>query len=101
MTTTGNSKETTKGNSVFDRVLFRGMRDILEEVTPDSPQAVTGIDGTPADDLPAEARPKVIVFGCPAGGEADELALHMFRQLLEPAGVQLEVISARALAVDV
>jgi hypothetical protein len=35
------------------------------------------------------------------GGEADELALHMFRQLLEPAGCQLEVISARTLAVDV
>jgi hypothetical protein len=85
-----------------EEAVFQGMRDILEEVVPAPPQVVPdGAGGTPAADLPGGPRLGVVVFGCPAGGAADELALHMFRQLLEPAGFQFEVLSARTLAVDV
>lgn len=40
-------------------------------------------------------------LGFPAHDEADELALHMLSQLLEPSGCQLEVFSPKSLAAEV
>ncbi len=44
----------------------------------------------------------VLVFGCPARDEADELALEMFRRLLESAQcpVKAEMLSARSLVAE-
>jgi hypothetical protein len=48
---------------------------------------------------PAQSdRPKALIFGCPARDEADELALHMLAQLLEPEQCQVEVISPKVLS---
>jgi len=43
------------------------------------------------------------LIACPARSEADELALHMFRQLLEASepSVQVEVVSVKALVAEV
>jgi len=44
---------------------------------------------------------KVLVFGCPARDQEDELALHMVEQLLAPSGYQVEVLSAQTLTGEV
>jgi predicted PurR-regulated permease PerM len=49
----------------------------------------------------ARARERVPVFGCPARDQADELALEMFRQLLEASGYRLEVLPAQTLSAEV
>ncbi len=50
----------------------------------------------------ADDRPKVLVFGCPARSRADELALQMFRRVLEASGpCRVEVLSSQVLAAEV
>jgi predicted PurR-regulated permease PerM len=51
----------------------------------------------------ADAAPPAVVriLGCPARDEADELALAMFRQRLDPTRYALEVVSAEALTAEV
>jgi hypothetical protein len=44
---------------------------------------------------------RVLILGCPAHHEAEELSLHMLAQLLQPAGCRVEVISTRALPSEV
>jgi predicted PurR-regulated permease PerM len=46
-------------------------------------------------------RREVTALGFPAHDEADELALHMLAQLLEPAGCRLEVFSSKSLTSEV
>jgi predicted PurR-regulated permease PerM len=50
-----------------------------------------------------EAAPasSVLVLGCPARGEADELPLHMLGQMLDPRKCRLEVVSAATLSAEV
>ncbi len=45
--------------------------------------------------------PKVRILGCPARDEADELALHMFRHLLDSSRYEVEVTSNALLASEV
>jgi predicted PurR-regulated permease PerM len=55
-------------------------------------------------ELPAAGGPgpaRVLVFGCPARDEADELALEMFGQLLHPTGCRFELLSTRTLSSEV
>jgi hypothetical protein len=49
----------------------------------------------PAEKSAAPAPGKVRVLGCPGHDEADRLALEMFRQLLDPACWDVEVLSNR------
>jgi predicted PurR-regulated permease PerM len=55
--------------------------------------------------LPGEAHmaslAPVRVFGCPARDVVDELALQMFRQLLDPSQITLEIVSPEILTAEV
>ncbi len=44
---------------------------------------------------------RALLVGCPARDGLDELALHMLRQLLEPPGCRLEVLSSKMLSAEV
>jgi predicted PurR-regulated permease PerM len=48
----------------------------------------------------ALAAHKLCVLGCPARDEADELALAMFRQLLEPAKWEIEIAATEMLSAE-
>ena len=52
------------------------------------------------EDEPVTAAP-VLVFGCPARDEADELALEMLRRLLDPGKSRLEIVSHKTLSAEV
>jgi CheY-like chemotaxis protein len=72
------------------------MGNILEEVVPASQETCPDAAAAPGKGSSST----VSVLGCPAGGEADELALRMFRQLLGPAGCQFQVLSSETLAAE-
>jgi predicted PurR-regulated permease PerM len=50
---------------------------------------------------PPVSRPKIRIVGCPAHDEADELALLMLQQLLDPTRYELEIASAEMLTAEV
>jgi hypothetical protein len=72
---------------------------------------VEDLEGLPAPTIDAAAEaagradavpPAVVrILGCPARDEADELALVIFRQRLDPTRYALEVVSAEALTAEV
>jgi predicted PurR-regulated permease PerM len=55
--------------------------------------------GVPDAEAPQEA-PRRLLLGAPARGASDEVALHLLRYLLEPAGWEVEVLSPRLLAAE-
>jgi predicted PurR-regulated permease PerM len=84
--------------------IFDAMRAIVEDLgtrqsqtsTPSAEASETAVDATVAATLP-----KVRILGCPARDEADELALLMLRQMLDPTRYELEVVSAEVLTGEV
>lgn len=75
-------------------------RDILEDVV--LPQQQVKKIATAATPLPEAGEPasppRALVFGCPAQDETDELALHMFQQLLELNDCRMEIGSVSMLS---
>jgi len=70
--------------------IVRATREIIEDVAPYAPPEGEAGSG-----------PRVRVLGCPARDKADELALTMFRQIVDPRRFDVELASADALASEV
>lgn len=81
-----------------EQFVFQGMREVLDEVVAPPKETSAAAAETPGAVQADEST--VLVFGCPSGDEADELALHMLRQLLAP-GFRMEVISTKTLSAEV
>jgi hypothetical protein len=86
-----------------EQFILQGTRDLVNNlgvfeslVAKPVPQPGTA-PAAPAGD----SRPKVHVVACPAVDEIDELALLMFRHLLQPAGVDVELVSVKMLSSEV
>ncbi len=80
-----------------EQFVFRATREILDDLKklpPDSSSAPSDPEKIALDgnDLAATLA-KVRVLACPARDEADELALDMFRHLLEPTRYAVEIMS--------
>jgi AI-2E family transporter len=88
-----------------EQFVFRATREILEDLNSmkpessseasDSSQPATIVENSPV------ILPKVPVLGCPAKDEADELALLMFRQLLDSTRYEVEIMSDAMLTAEV
>jgi predicted PurR-regulated permease PerM len=78
-----------------EQFVFRATREILEDLNSLMPKSAPA-----ADDFVA-ALPKVRILGCPARDEADELALQMFRHLLDSTRHEVEVMSDAVLTSEV
>jgi predicted PurR-regulated permease PerM len=79
-------------------------RSILDDLGPHLPPVgapAAGVSTATINGQCPTPLPKVQILGCPAYDEFDELALHMFRQLLDPALYALEVVSVEKLAAEV
>ena len=79
-----------------ERFILRATREILEDLGERQEAAATGAAALSPD----EAQAKVRVLGCPARDEADQLALEMLRQLLDPAKWDVEVLPADMLSAE-
>ena len=88
-----------------EQFVFRVTRDILENLDSLKPQSSSeGTDSLqPAtiDENSTVIHPKVRILGCPADDEADELALLMFRQLLDGTKYEVEIMSDAMLTAEV
>jgi predicted PurR-regulated permease PerM len=88
-----------------EQFIFRATREILEELhslKPESPSEESGSSqpATIVENSPV-ILPKVRILGCPAHDEADELALLMFRQLLDSTRYEVEFMSDAMLTAEV
>ena len=68
----------------------------LKQESKPAPTCEEALDSTTETD-----RARVLVFGCPARDEMDELALELFAHLLDPATCRFEVLSAERLTAEV
>jgi predicted PurR-regulated permease PerM len=78
------------------------VRAIPQEEEPDSAMP-TRPEATPAPLAPEEqtSTPSIMVLGCPAHHQAEELSLRMLDLLVQPDNGRVEVISTRILAAEV
>jgi len=88
-----------------EQFVFRATREILEDLDNLKPENST--DASDAEKVALAANdvtgllPKVRILGCPARDEADELALRMFRRLLDSTRFDVEVMSDAVLTAEV
>lgn len=88
-----------------EQFVFRATREILEELNslkPETPSEAS--DSSPPATIVENSPvilPKVRILGCPAHDEADELALLMFRQMLDSTRYEVEIKSDAMLASEV
>jgi predicted PurR-regulated permease PerM len=97
------AKEDRRRNNLSDHeemFLFNAMREIIEIAGTDLQRSTPPEDGATRS-ISSDALPRVKIIGCPAHGEADEVALLMLRQLLVSKNCSVEVLSSAALAAEV
>jgi predicted PurR-regulated permease PerM len=92
----------TEGGEQF---VFRATREILDDLNNLLPEKPSGAPDSEKIEMAAHdvtaTPPKVRILGCPARDEADELALHMFRRLLDATRYDVEVMSEAVLTSEV
>jgi hypothetical protein len=88
-----------------EQFVFRATREILEDLNSLKPESSSEASDSsqPAtiDENSPVILPKVRILGCPAQDEADELALLMFRQLLDCSKYEVEIMSDAMLTAEV
>ena len=88
-----------------EQFVFRATREILEDLNSLKPESSLeksdSSKTTTTDGNSPVILPKVRILGCPAHDEADELALLMFRQLLDSTKYEVEIMSDETLTSEV
>jgi predicted PurR-regulated permease PerM len=75
--------------------ILEATRQIIEDLPLPSPT------GAEPDGSASQTRQSVLMLGCPARDQIDEIALLMWQRLVERAGCQVEVLSAKMLSAEV
>lgn len=79
-----------------EEFILQSTRDILNDlVSPQQQVHVIATKGLPADQT---TRSRVLILGCPARDEEDDLALEMFRQMMQGAPCEITLLSPHTLA---
>ena len=86
-----------------EQFVLRATREILDELNNLAPKSSASDAEKIAGGANGHAAtlPKVRILACPARDEADDIALHMFRHLLESTRYAVEVMSDAVLASEV
>ena len=88
-----------------EQFVCRATREILDDLnslkTQSSSKASDSSKAATIDENSLAILPKVSILGCPAQDEADELALLMFRQLLDCTKYEVEIMSDAMLTAEV
>jgi len=87
------------------QLIFQATREILEDLDESKPESssnpTTFSEATMIDQNSPSTAPKVLIVGCPVRDEANELALLMFWQLLDPARYELALLAHQTLTSEV
>lgn len=88
-----------------EQFVFQATREILDDLNNLKPESSSEASDSEkvamAANVVTATLPKVRILGCPARDQADELALHMFRQLLDSTRYEIEVMSDAMLTSEV
>jgi predicted PurR-regulated permease PerM len=88
-----------------EQFVFRATREILDDLNSLKSQSLSKVSesskAATIDENSLVILPKVFILGCPAQDEADELALLMFRQLLDGTKYEVEIMSDAMLTAEV
>jgi len=80
--------------------MLQATQDIVAELGATTGEPAEG-DYAACEATGAPAPSPVLILGCPAHHEAEEVIVQMLRQLMQPAGCQVEVVSTRTHASDI
>ncbi len=80
--------------------IFQATQDIVESV-PFTEQENGNSDQALLNAISDPSASQALILGCPAHHGAEEIILHMLRQLMHRAGYRMEVISARTHSSDI
>ena len=97
------AKADLRHNKITEReaqFIFNATREILEDLANELKLPAMSESGSLSASLEQPVR-KICILGCPAHDEVDEIALLMFRQLLESSPYDVEVLSASVLASEI
>ena len=97
------AKEDRQRNNLNDHeelFLLQALREIIEIAGADVQRSILSENG-PSTSVNKDPLPWIKIIGCPAHGEADEVALLMLRHLLVSRNCSMEVLSSTALAAEV
>jgi predicted PurR-regulated permease PerM len=83
--------------------IFQVTRELLDDLPAPAQEAKEDSECRTEADRRWQAAPEssVVVLGCPARGEGDELPLEMLGRLLDPAKCRLEVVPAATLSAEI
>ncbi len=84
-----------------EQFVFQATREIVADLNNMQPEVLGSEEITMAANDATARAPKVRILGCPARDEADELALQMFRRLLDDTRYDVEVMSEAVLTSEV
>jgi predicted PurR-regulated permease PerM len=80
-----------------EEFIFKAIREIITLAEPQVQLALSSPDGA-SDSSTSDGLRKLKIIGCPAHGEADEIALMMLDQLLATKNCSTEILAAGSLA---
>jgi predicted PurR-regulated permease PerM len=90
---------------IDQQLIFQATREIIEDLDESKPGSsssrTTFSEATMIDQNSPSTAPKVLIVGCPVRDEANELALLMFWQLLDPARYELTLLAHQTLTSEV
>jgi predicted PurR-regulated permease PerM len=80
--------------------ILQATKDIVAELGDTTAEPAEGDQATGEATVVPETAP-VLILGCPAHHEAEEVIVQMLRQLMQPTGCHVEVVSTRTHATDI
>jgi predicted PurR-regulated permease PerM len=96
------NRDRGKLNDDDQRFILQVTRELIDDL-PSLPEEEQKINGNSAAESPAleMGEESMLLLGCPARDEADELLLHMLQRMLDPRKYRLEILTADTLAAEV
>src|SRR5215470_10533277 len=80
--------------------IYRATHELIDDLTSQAAVSAEAVVSTPEEDTAAVLPPPSHILGCPAHDEADEVALQMLQQVLDPRRFEVEVTRAGLLAAE-
>jgi len=94
-----------RGNLTADEAhtIYRATHELIDDLSASqaASSAEEAVASVPEDDTAAVLPPPIHILGCPAHDEADEVALRILQQVLDPRRFEVEVTKADLLAAEV
>ncbi len=82
--------------------IYRATRDLVEDLgASQAAMSASTLPVVPEQDAATALRPKARILACPAHDEADEVALQMLQQALDPMRYELDITKAALLTAEV